>query len=226
MYRRLVAGAAALVMVGSGSLLGTHAQIQAATGTANAAYTAPQATITDYQFPDGFGVQNTTVTDSELGATMFDNLIGIDSHMLPFADLATTVPSLKNGGAKVVGGNLVVTWHLKPGMKFADGTPITADQLIFGTKLSMTTEGAFPTTDDQVSRISAPDPNTIVVTYNGLYGDYQIGPPGEASGTEGPEFMNYVAEAKKYGVGDVSQYAKGDYVRADWLKFVLTKSKR
>jgi len=212
LYKRLAAGAAALLVVGSGGLTGfrTSAPQQA---QARADYSAPQVTITDWQFPDGFGPQNTAVADKELSAAMSDQLTLVDNNLNVQADLATRLPTPGNGDAKTVGGNLVVTWHIKPNQKWADGTPLTADQALFSQKLNMTPESGFPTGNDVISKMSAPDASTIVVTYKGIYGDYLYAPP---------TFYNYQNGPKKYGIGDVSSYAKGDYDRAAWLKTVLT----
>lgn len=213
LYKRLAAGAAALVMVGSGSMVGFRPSAsQAAAGRAD--FGAPQVTITDWQFPDGLGPQNTTVVDASLKAPMSDGLDVVDNNLNVQPDLATQLPTTKNGGAKVVGGNLVVTWKIKADQKWADGTPLTADQAIFSQKINMTPEGGFPTANDTINKMSAPDPRTIVVTYKGIYGDYLFG---------APTFYNYQKGPAKYGVGDVSSYAKGDYSREAWLKTVLSK---
>jgi len=49
-----------------------------------------------------------------------------DGEYIP--NLAKTVPTVANGGAKVSadGKKLDVTWELKPGVKWSDGTPLTS----------------------------------------------------------------------------------------------------
>ena len=50
-----------------------------------------------------------------------------DGHLVPL--LAAEIPSLKNGGVAADGRS--VTWKLKEGVKWADGAPFTADDVLF-----------------------------------------------------------------------------------------------
>ncbi|MBI1878256.1 MAG: peptide ABC transporter substrate-binding protein [Chloroflexi bacterium] len=50
-----------------------------------------------------------------------------DGQLVPF--LATEIPSLENGGVATDGKS--VTWKLKQGIKWADGEPFTADDVLF-----------------------------------------------------------------------------------------------
>ncbi|MDY6936320.1 MAG: peptide ABC transporter substrate-binding protein [Cyanobacteriota bacterium] len=50
-----------------------------------------------------------------------------DSELVPF--LAAEIPSLENGG--VSGDGLSVTWTLKPDIKWSDGEPFTAEDVVF-----------------------------------------------------------------------------------------------
>jgi peptide/nickel transport system substrate-binding protein len=46
--------------------------------------------------------------------------------------LVTSIPSLENGGARPrPGGGVVVTWRLRPGLRFSDGAPLTAEDIVF-----------------------------------------------------------------------------------------------
>lgn len=51
----------------------------------------------------------------------------VDGHLNPI--LAAEIPSIKNGGLSA--DAKTVTWKLKPGMKWHDGKPVTADDLVF-----------------------------------------------------------------------------------------------
>lgn len=50
-----------------------------------------------------------------------------DGGLIPF--LAAEIPSLENGGVAADGRS--VTWKLKPNLKWADGAPFTADDVLF-----------------------------------------------------------------------------------------------
>jgi peptide/nickel transport system substrate-binding protein len=51
----------------------------------------------------------------------------VDGHLNPI--LAAEIPSIKNGGLAADAKS--VTWKLKPGVKWHDGQPLTADDLVF-----------------------------------------------------------------------------------------------
>ncbi|KRQ14649.1 peptide ABC transporter substrate-binding protein [Bradyrhizobium manausense] len=51
----------------------------------------------------------------------------VDGHLNPI--LAAEIPSIKNGGLAADGKS--VTWKIKPGVKWHDGKPLTADDLVF-----------------------------------------------------------------------------------------------
>ncbi|MES5488179.1 ABC transporter substrate-binding protein, partial [Bradyrhizobium sp. INPA03-11B] len=51
----------------------------------------------------------------------------VDGHLNPI--LAAEIPSIQNGGLSADAKQ--VTWKLKPGVKWHDGKPVTADDLVF-----------------------------------------------------------------------------------------------
>src|SRR5664280_2803476 len=67
--------------------------------------------------------------DNEVSASMFDGLLNITPDLKYVPDLASKVPTLDNGGVKLVGSGMDVTWNLKAGMKWSDGSPINCDDL-------------------------------------------------------------------------------------------------
>jgi peptide/nickel transport system substrate-binding protein len=60
----------------------------------------------------------------EWGLLLFNYLVKFDDRGRLIGDVATGVPSLSNGGISRDG--LTVTYHLRRGVRFADGTPLTA----------------------------------------------------------------------------------------------------
>jgi len=96
-------------------------------------------------------------------------LVGIDDLLRPVAELATDVPTLDNGGAVMVGDgadqHLETTFHLRQNATFGDGTPVTADDVVFSWKLSLNPSWPAPAGNDLESKYSdvvAVDPNTVV----------------------------------------------------------------
>jgi peptide/nickel transport system substrate-binding protein len=56
----------------------------------------------------------------------------VDGHLNPI--LAAEIPSIQNGGLAADGKS--VTWKIKPGVKWHDGKPLTADDLVFNWEYS------------------------------------------------------------------------------------------
>ena len=56
-------------------------------------------------------------------------LIRWDRNNKPFPELATEVPSMQNGGISKDG--LTITYHLRKGVKWSDGVPFTADDVVW-----------------------------------------------------------------------------------------------
>lgn len=213
--RRVVFAAIAALTVGASGLAGVRGSPQVRAAGANAAYTAPQVTISDWHVPDGFGPGNNVTSDGQLLALMTDGLVGIDDKAQLYADMATDLPTVQNGGVKVIAGRQQVTWKLKPHMKWADGTPITARQAIFNVKMTSTPEGGGNQTYDLITSMSAPDDLTLLVTYRTTYASYLFG---------APILTNYADLDKKYSAGDLSPYATNSYDARQWATFVAGPS--
>ncbi len=88
--------------------------------------------------------------------------------------LAEAVPTLENGLWKVMpDGRMEMTWRIKPGAVWHDGTPFTSDDLLFTGTLIKDAELAvlrdIPL--ENIESMQAPDPRTIVVTWKRPYAD-------------------------------------------------------
>ena len=91
------------------------------------------------------------------------------------AVLAKDVPTSGNGGLKLSpdGKGMDVTYHLRPGLKWADGQPVTSDDVRFTWQAIMkdprvTTRGGY----DQITGVDTPDALTAVVHYGSIYAPY------------------------------------------------------
>jgi peptide/nickel transport system substrate-binding protein len=96
-------------------------------------------------------------------------LVGIDDLMRPVAELATDVPTLDNGQAVMVADgadeHLETTFHLRQNATFSDGTPVTADDVVFTWELSLNPGWPAQAGNDLESKYSdvvAVDPHTVV----------------------------------------------------------------
>ena len=109
-----------------------------------------------------------------------------DSNLRPV--IAQKIPSLADGDWKVLpDGGMELTWKLRPNVKWHDGTPLTADDFVFGIQVIKD-----PTVDfgsgslasvnlSGVSEVTAPDPQTLVVHWSKPYFDANVASPPSVS---------------------------------------------
>lgn len=131
MVRRVAAfGMALALMVGA---LAPVAQAQQSSKTLVMGFSQEPDT-----FVAGEGGPYVTAVASNL---IYNQLVVPDDLMRPIADLAVRVPTLDNGDAVLVGDgvdqHLETTFMLRQDVKFSDGTPFTADDVIFSWNLTL-----------------------------------------------------------------------------------------
>lgn len=106
-------------------------------------------------------------------ATMLHSgLTVLDAKQVRVPELAEDVVSVENGSWKLLpGGAMETTWRLRPGVAWHDGTPLTTDDLLFGTMIGQDRELdiGLDAAYQYISGIRATDPRTIVVTWNQPY---------------------------------------------------------
>ncbi len=89
-------------------------------------------------------------------------LVKWDENNNPYPELATQVPTQTNGGVSKDG--LTITYHLRRGVKWSDGAPFDADDVVFSTKVVLN-----PATNevgrlgwDQITKVDEPDKYTVI----------------------------------------------------------------
>ena len=86
--------------------------------------------LAEWQYPDTVNPYLAQAeTDIEVSDSMFLNLVDVTPDLRTVPQLVTSVPTLANGGVKMNGAGMDVTWTLKSGMEWSDGTAITCDDL-------------------------------------------------------------------------------------------------
>jgi peptide/nickel transport system substrate-binding protein len=86
--------------------------------------------VAEWQYPDTVNPYYAQAeTDIEVSGSMFLNLVDVTPDLRTVPDLVTEVPTLANGDVTMVGAGMDVTWKLKSGMQWSDGSAITCDDL-------------------------------------------------------------------------------------------------
>ena len=94
---------------------------------------------------------------------MFDMLLDVDERGRLIPDLALEVPSRANHGISLDGRTIV--YHLREGVRWQDGAPVTASDVIFTWQAIMDPHNDVASTQgyDRIDLIVAPDPYTVLV---------------------------------------------------------------
>jgi peptide/nickel transport system substrate-binding protein len=89
-------------------------------------------------------------------------LIKWDEQNRPYPELATEVPTQANGGVSKDG--LTITYHIRKGVRWSDGAPFNADDVVFSTRVVLN-----PNNNevgrlgwDKITKIAEPDKFTVV----------------------------------------------------------------
>ncbi len=94
---------------------------------------------------------------------LYSYLTNYDVNGNPVPDVAMQVPSTANGGVSADGTR--ITFHLRHGVRWQDGAPLTSRDVVFTYRAIMSPNNAIPERYgyDRVTSIAAPDPYTIEI---------------------------------------------------------------
>jgi peptide/nickel transport system substrate-binding protein len=98
----------------------------------------------------------------------------IDGAGRPHPYLAATLPTLQSPSWQVFpDGRMETTYPLRPGLTWHDGHPLSAEDFVFAWQVYATPgQGLFYTNLlDQIERVLAPDPQTVVIQWRTPYPD-------------------------------------------------------
>jgi peptide/nickel transport system substrate-binding protein len=102
-------------------------------------------------------------------------LTDLDPEGNVFPELAAELPTLENGGVVVdeEAWTMTATWKLREDVKWSDGTPLTADDVIFTYEAIINPEtGGWIPGIDYVDSIEKVDEHTFTVYFNTVYPGY------------------------------------------------------
>ncbi len=101
-------------------------------------------------------------------------LVKWDRNNKPFPELATAVPSMANGGVSKDG--LTITYHLRKGVKWSDGAPFSADDVVWTTHAvlnpanNVTSRAGW----DRIKSVDEPDKYTVVFHLSKPYSPFIV----------------------------------------------------
>jgi len=118
------------------------------------------------------GQQTTLGLMSSLTAAF---LIKWDAQNKPYPELATEVPTQANGGVSKDG--LTITYHLRKGLKWSDGQPLTADDVVWTTEhavLNPANNVVSRAGWDRITKIGEPNKYTVVFHLSQPYSPFIV----------------------------------------------------
>ena len=103
--------------------------------------------------------------DQDASRLVYEPLATIDGDGKFIPILATEIPSPSNGGLSA--DQKVVTWKLKPGVKWSDGQPFTAKDVVFTYQYVIDDKTGATTTGDykSIEKVEAVDDTTVRITF-------------------------------------------------------------
>jgi peptide/nickel transport system substrate-binding protein len=109
---------------------------------------------------------------SNLSSLTMGWLTRYDSENKPFPELLSVLPTIENGGVSKDGRT--ITWHLRRGVKWSDGAPFDADDVVFSTQAVINPKNNEVGRDgwDLITKIDEPDKYTVVYHMKKPYAPY------------------------------------------------------
>src|SRR5688572_21628715 len=131
--------------------------------------------------------------------------------------LASEIPTVSNGGVKA--DLTEVTWKLRSGVKWSDGSAFTADDVAFTFELTKDKAAATSTNaaTTGVKSVVAKDANTVVITYDApTPNSYQWGMAGQSMILQKAQFSAFTGAKLKDAPGNVKPIGTGPYKVVDF----------
>lgn len=160
----------------------TSAAAQASAATEASATESPASnlnksiTIVIAEDPPSF---NPVVSDTGYDALVMElvmlGMTDIDPNGNIFPELAAELPTQENGGVAIddSAGKMTVTWKMRNDVNWQDGTPVTADDVIFTwNAISDPTNGSWIPGSDYIDSVEKIDQYSFKVNYSSIYPGY------------------------------------------------------
>ncbi len=151
--------------------------------------------------------------DQDASRLVYEPLATIDGDGKFLPILAVEIPSRENGGLSA--DQTSVTWKLKPGVKWSDGTPFTAKDVAFTYQYVIDEKTGATTTGDykSIKTVEAVDDTTVKITFTAPQAGWYIPFVGGYRGVILPEhiFKNGKGEAAKTFTGNLQPVGTGPF---------------
>ena len=122
---------------------------------------------------------NPVITDAGFDSLVMElvmlGLTDLDAEGNVFPELAAELPTIENGGVTVdeEAGTMSVMWKMRRDVKWADETPVTADDAIFTFAAIQDPEtGTWIPGIDYIDSVEKVDDYTFTINYNAIYPGY------------------------------------------------------
>jgi peptide/nickel transport system substrate-binding protein len=160
--------------------------------------------------------QATGTKDSDASHLILEPLASYGPDGKPLANgLGLEIPTVANGG--VSADFTTVTWKLRQGVKWSDGSAFSADDVAF-TFAYVSDKATAATTQSStegVKSVAAKDPNTVVITYaapNPNVYQWGVGYVGNGGILQKAQYANCVGAKAKDCPADLKPIGTGPYV--------------
>jgi peptide/nickel transport system substrate-binding protein len=124
----------------------------------------------DIAEPDNLStLLSTQIVTIDLSYLMFSYFFNVDDRNNFVPEIATEVPTTQNGGISADGKT--ITYHLRHGVKWQDGVPLTARDIVFTYQAIMNSRNNVQvrTGYDQIASVEAKDDYTVVVHMRSVF---------------------------------------------------------
>jgi peptide/nickel transport system substrate-binding protein len=160
----------------------------------------------------------------DIQTCVIEGLTITDDKMNIVPLLASEVPTLENGGVTLgPAGGMDVTWKLRPGVAWHDGTPVTSADVKFTVDAINDPSYNPESTDgfDRIASVDTPDPLTAVVHYKEVYAPYALQfvrglfPKHVLQGRDIDRAADYNRAPLGTGPYRVAEWKSGEYIRLE-----------
>jgi peptide/nickel transport system substrate-binding protein len=189
-------------------------------GTTKTGASGSTVTILIAEDPPSFNpIISDTGYDSLVMKLVLLGMTGIDPQGNIFPELAAELPTVKNGDVVVDenAGTMEVTWKMRQDIQWADGKPVTSDDVVFTwNAIKDPNTGSWIPGIDYIDSLEKVDDYTFVIKYNTIYPGYLTQLGGEQLVIWPAHFCNPEQGFSSWDCGR-QPLSDGPYILKEWI---------